>query len=71
MFTSTVEFSISAMYVGEALKAQHQCCLYPGRVRITGAGSIILGETRNKSMLSIRMRYRFHLKGLGTMLFLT
>ena len=45
VFTSTVEFLISAMYIGGNPLAEHDN-IKPGNARATGAGSgsIILGE---------------------------
>lgn len=58
VFTSTVEFFISATYIGGSPLAEHDN-LKPGNARITGAGSgsITLVEANESKKILIKVRH--------------
>ena len=49
LFTSTVEFIISAMYIGGVPVAEHDI-VFPGDARTIGAGIITLGGTVERTV---------------------
>lgn len=52
VFTSTVEFHISAVYMGRVPEAEQNCKLYPGNVRTTVFVNITLGRADEKPVKS-------------------